>query len=464
MWEDCDSCNDITPLTRDIGLPIYDAAIKRVLEYNKDSLCLNFAFISDTHHRLDSLFTREGRNNLQLFSICCSEEYIDFGVHGGDILTDDGYTSEGKLAMMDYNMRIMGEYSKPVFFVKGNHDKIDNWQFASITQNHIPKECKNDSLVPGCLYLDYETKKIRIIVLNNYPSNSANEKRIKTWLTNSALDFTNKDTPDDWECVVFIHINSRFSKALSDFQSGSGSFNGQPSGRLIACIHGHTHEDAYSNSEGYNYVGVTRGFSNEKEINTKKEFKFDIFSVDKRNKRLYETRVGEGRDRNYSYGLLNELMSSYPDNPYKLTYYVDGKEFKVDVIACQQPVTPEKAPMKEGYTFSGWSEVPDTMPAKDVTVTGTFDVNKYQITYIIDNDVVVTDSVEYGSTIVPPTVKEKEGYSFSGWDGIPETMPAKDVTVLGTFNENNYYITYIVVTIFLLLILWIMTQRKYRRL
>ncbi len=29
-------------------------------------------------------------------------------------------------------------------------------------------------------------------------------------------------------------------------------------------------------------------------------------------------------------------------------------------------------PVKEGYTFSGWSEVPETMPAEDVTVTGSF--------------------------------------------------------------------------------------------
>ena len=35
-------------------------------------------------------------------------------------------------------------------------------------------------------------------------------------------------------------------------------------------------------------------------------------------------------------------------------------------------ITPETEPTKEGYTFSGWSEIPATMPAHDVTVTGTF--------------------------------------------------------------------------------------------
>ena len=35
-------------------------------------------------------------------------------------------------------------------------------------------------------------------------------------------------------------------------------------------------------------------------------------------------------------------------------------------------ITPEAAPTKEGYTFSGWSEIPQSMPAHDVTVIGVF--------------------------------------------------------------------------------------------
>ena len=31
--------------------------------------------------------------------------------------------------------------------------------------------------------------------------------------------------------------------------------------------------------------------------------------------------------------------------------------------------------MKKGYTFSGWSEIPETMPAHDVTVTGSFEID-----------------------------------------------------------------------------------------
>ena len=66
-------------------------------------------------------------------------------------------------------------------------------------------------------------------------------------------------------------------------------------------------------------------------------------------------------------------------NSYKLTYVVDGETVKEESVLFEAAITPETEPTKEGYTFSGWSEIPETMPATDVTVTGTFTVNKYKL-------------------------------------------------------------------------------------
>lgn len=57
---------------------------------------------------------------------------------------------------------------------------------------------------------------------------------------------------------------------------------------------------------------------------------------------------------------------------YTLTYIIDGEEYKSYELEEGAIITPEPAPTKEGYTFSGWSEIPETMPAYDVIVTGTF--------------------------------------------------------------------------------------------
>ena len=60
------------------------------------------------------------------------------------------------------------------------------------------------------------------------------------------------------------------------------------------------------------------------------------------------------------------------DYIFKLTYNVDDEVYKLVNMAYGMPITPEAAPEREGYTFSGWSDIPNTMPAKDVIVTGSF--------------------------------------------------------------------------------------------
>ena len=129
---------------------------------------------------------------------------------------------------------------------------------------------------------------------------------------------------------------------------------------------------------------------------------------------------------------------------YTLTYMVDGVEYKTASVKYGSTITPETAPTKEGYTFSGWSEIPATMPAHDVTVTGSFTINKYKLTYTVDGEKYKTYEVEYGATINPETAPTKEGSIFSGWSEIPATMPAHDVTVTGSFTKGDYKLTYMV--------------------
>lgn len=120
---------------------------------------------------------------------------------------------------------------------------------------------------------------------------------------------------------------------------------------------------------------------------------------------------------------------------YTLTYKVDGKNYKSYNMKYGTKITPEPAPVKEGFSFSGWSEIPSTMPAKDVTIKGSFTINKYKLKYMVDGVEYKTQEIEYGTKITPEAAPEKEGYTFSGWSDIPNTMPAKDVIVTGNFKE-----------------------------
>ncbi len=137
----------------------------------------------------------------------------------------------------------------------------------------------------------------------------------------------------------------------------------------------------------------------------------------------------------------NEILSNMK---YTLTYLVDGKVYTTQKIKVGDQIIPLEPLQKEGYTFSGWSEIPETMPAGDFTVRATFSLNNYTLTYVVDDEVFNTVSVPYGTSIKPVTPPSREGYTFSGWSEIPATMPAHDVQVNGTFSINTYTLTYLV--------------------
>ena len=135
--------------------------------------------------------------------------------------------------------------------------------------------------------------------------------------------------------------------------------------------------------------------------------------------------------------------AEYKVNSYKLIYEVDGVTYHSEEIAFGTAITPLAAPQKEGMTFSGWSEIPATMPAHDVKVIGSFSLNSYMIKFVVDGKVIYENSQAYGSKIVVPTVEEKEGYTFSGFGDVDETVPAHDVTYNGSYIANKYKVTFV---------------------
>ena len=144
--------------------------------------------------------------------------------------------------------------------------------------------------------------------------------------------------------------------------------------------------------------------------------------------------------------LINDYMAIKPwrhfkdivkiDMPeYTLTYIVDEEVYKTFQFEVGETITPEPAPIKEGYTFSGWSEIPETMPAKDVTVTGMFSINSYKLTYMIDDKVYKETTYEYGATITAEPQPEGDYATFE-WIDLPQTMPAHDVVVYASYTSG----------------------------
>lgn len=112
------------------------------------------------------------------------------------------------------------------------------------------------------------------------------------------------------------------------------------------------------------------------------------------------------------------LTAKWTVNSYKLTFDVDGnlteKNFKYG-----ESVTAIENPTKVGHIFAGWSEeLPETMPANDITVEAKWAINSYDITYdlaggVNNSENPTTYTIESGLiTLKNPT---REGYTFLGW-------------------------------------------------
>ena len=136
-----------------------------------------------------------------------------------------------------------------------------------------------------------------------------------------------------------------------------------------------------------------------------------------------------------------EFAVYYSRNEYALTTVVDGVS-NTESYYYEAPVTAPADPVKEGYTFSGFGDVDETVPAHDVTYNGSYIANKYKVTFVADGKVVSETEMEYGAPIVAPEAPVKEGYTFVGWGNIDKTVPAHDVVYTAEYKVNSYKLTY----------------------
>ena len=129
-------------------------------------------------------------------------------------------------------------------------------------------------------------------------------------------------------------------------------------------------------------------------------------------------------------------------NKYEVLFKVDGAEYSKAIVEYGSEIKLPANPTKEGHTFVGWGDVPKTMPSKDIVLNATFSINKYLVTFVVDDEVLFSASLQYGSRIEAPKVPAKEGHTFGGWQNVDETVPAHDVTYAGAYIVNVYKVFY----------------------
>ena len=145
----------------------------------------------------------------------------------------------------------------------------------------------------------------------------------------------------------------------------------------------------------------------------------------------------------------NEALTLYPvwnTNKYTIAFDTNGgSEIAPITQDYGTEITAPDNPTRKGYTFKGWDkEIPETMPAENITVKAQWEINQYTITFDTNGGSEIAPiTQDYGTKITAPDKPTRKGYTFKGWDKeIPETMPAENMTVKAQWEINQYTIAF----------------------
>ena len=145
----------------------------------------------------------------------------------------------------------------------------------------------------------------------------------------------------------------------------------------------------------------------------------------------------------------NEALTLYPvwnTNKYTITFETNGgSEIAPITQDYGTEITAPDNPTRKGYTFKGWDkEIPETMPAENITVKAQWEINKYTIAFDTNGGSEIAPiTQDYGTKITAPDNPTRKGYTFRGWDKeIPKTMPAENITVKAQWEINQYTIAF----------------------
>ena len=133
------------------------------------------------------------------------------------------------------------------------------------------------------------------------------------------------------------------------------------------------------------------------------------------------------------------LYAKWAANTYTITFdTAGGSEIAPITQDYGTQIAAPANPTRKGYTFKGWDkEIPETMPAENITVKAQWEINQYTIAFdTAGGNEIAPITQDYDTAITAPADPTREGYTFIGWDmEIPATMPAENITLKAKWKD-----------------------------
>lgn len=120
----------------------------------------------------------------------------------------------------------------------------------------------------------------------------------------------------------------------------------------------------------------------------------------------------------------------------------DGTVLSTDWVVSGGSATAPSDPVRSGYEFTGWDVSFDNI-TEDTVVTAQYRSSSVTGAYCVnfknyDDSLLKTEYVLLGGSATAPTVPEREGYNFSGWDKSLDNITA-DTDIKATFTPKVYH-------------------------
>ena len=272
---------------------------------------------------------------------------LDAIVLGGDVASYDKVVSNKVntiLGEVDYLCKPFGSINTPFVSIPGNHEAFqNNSNVTAVGMYNVnfkrSKWMKNivHSGIDNCdCYFDDADKKIRYICLDTMSRNG----RTETY--SDFLESALSSLADGYMALIFSHtpLTNEFAGVVRCYNSSGTEVDAfqNPtdvhailnlySSKIIACICGHSHVDAYGvSSAGILYIETTTAASHtlshdntipyQRTLNSPTETAYDILVIDQVSQTIEAVRYGQGTNRKWKYkGTGQGLISN--------TNYVGG--------------------------------------------------------------------------------------------------------------------------------------------